>query len=73
MNAGYRKQNLRRKLRAFCQTARLGSVTKAAEALCASQPTASLQIQALVPGDGDRPVRASWTPAQAHGGRRDPL
>jgi DNA-binding transcriptional LysR family regulator len=48
MNAGYRKQNRLKKLRAFCQTARLGSVTKAAEALCASQPTVSLQIQALV-------------------------
>ena len=38
------KQN---KLRAFCQTAKLGSVTKAAESLFASQPTVSLQIQAL--------------------------
>jgi DNA-binding transcriptional LysR family regulator len=47
MNAGYYKQNRLKKLRAFCQTARLGSVTKAAEALYASQPTISLQIQAL--------------------------
>ncbi len=41
------KQNKLKKLRAFCQTAKLGSVTKAAESLYASQPTISLQIQAL--------------------------
>jgi DNA-binding transcriptional LysR family regulator len=41
------KQNKLKKLRAFCQTAKLGSVTKAAESLFASQPTVSLQIQAL--------------------------
>lgn len=43
----YYKQNRLKKLRAFCQTAKLGSVTKAAEKLFASQPTVSLQIQAL--------------------------
>ena len=34
-------------LRAFCQTARLGSVTRAAEALFLSQPAVTLQLQAL--------------------------
>lgn len=43
----YYKQNHLKKLRAFCQTANLGSMTKAAESLFASQPTISLQIHAL--------------------------
>jgi len=43
----YYKQNHLKKLRAFCQTAKLGSMTKAAESLFASQPTISLQIHAL--------------------------
>lgn len=43
----YYKQNRLKKLRAFCRTAKLGSITKAAESLFASQPTISLQIQAL--------------------------
>jgi len=43
----YYKQNHLKKLRAFCQTAKLGSMTKAAESLFASQPTISLQISAL--------------------------
>ena len=34
-------------LRAFCQTARLGSVSRAAEALFVSQPAITLQLQAL--------------------------
>lgn len=34
-------------LRAFCQTARLGSISRAAEALFLSQPAVSLQLQAL--------------------------
>src|SRR3954462_11392954 len=34
-------------LRAFCQVARLGSVSRAAEALFLSQPAGSLQLQAL--------------------------
>ena len=34
-------------LRAFCQIARLGSISRAAEALFLSQPTVSLQLQAL--------------------------
>lgn len=34
-------------LRAFCQTVRMGSVSRAAEALFVSQPAISLQLQAL--------------------------
>ena len=34
-------------LRAFCQTVRLGSVSRASEALFVSQPAVSLQLQAL--------------------------
>src|SRR5690606_39695914 len=34
-------------LRAFCQTVRLGSVSRAAEALFVSQPAVTLQLQAL--------------------------
>ncbi|TZF89744.1 LysR family transcriptional regulator [Cognatilysobacter lacus] len=34
-------------LRAFCQTARLGSVSRAAEAMFLSQPAVTLQLQAL--------------------------
>jgi DNA-binding transcriptional LysR family regulator len=34
-------------LRAFCQTARLGSVSRAAEALYVSQPAITQQLQAL--------------------------
>jgi len=41
------KQNHLKKLRGFCQTAKLGSMTKAAASLFTSQPTISLQIQAL--------------------------
>ncbi len=43
----YYKQNHLKKLRAFCQTAKLVSMTSAAESLFASQPTISLQIHAL--------------------------
>jgi len=43
----YYKQNHLKKLRAFCQTAKLGSMTKAAQSLFTSQPTISLQINAL--------------------------
>ena len=34
-------------LRAFCQVARLGSISRAAEALFLSQPAVTLQLQAL--------------------------
>jgi len=47
MTTIYYKQNRLKKLRAFCLVAKHGSVTKAAERLFASQPTVSLQIQAL--------------------------
>lgn len=43
----YYKQNRLKQLRAFCYTARAGSITLAAEALFLSQPSVSLQIQAL--------------------------
>lgn len=41
-------------LRAFCQVARLGSISRAAEALFLSQPAVSLQIQALERDVGTR-------------------
>ncbi len=47
MANSYYKQNYLKKLRAFCQTAKLGNMTKAANSLFASQPTISLQIHAL--------------------------
>lgn len=43
----YYKQNRLKQLRAFCHTARAGSITLAAESLFLSQPSVSLQIQAL--------------------------
>ncbi|MCG6896388.1 MAG: LysR family transcriptional regulator [Thiocapsa sp.] len=41
------KQNRLKQLRAFCHAARTGSVSAAAEKIFLSQPTVSLQIQAL--------------------------
>ncbi len=41
-------------LRAFCQVARLGSVSRAAEALFLSQPAVTLQLQALERDAGTR-------------------
>ena len=47
-NARYAYKGDRLKpLRAFCQTVRLGSVSRAAEALFLSQPAVTLQLQAL--------------------------
>ena len=43
----YYKQNRLKQLRAFCAATRTGSITEAAEELFLSQPTVSLQIQAL--------------------------
>ncbi len=43
----YYKQNRLKQLRAFCHAARSGSISAAAEALFLSQPSVSLQIQAL--------------------------
>jgi DNA-binding transcriptional LysR family regulator len=43
----YYKQNRLKQLRAFCTAAKVGSVSHAAEKLFLSQPTVSLQIQAL--------------------------
>lgn len=43
----YYKQNRLKQLRAFCSSVRSGSITEAAEALFLSQPSVSLQIQAL--------------------------
>ncbi len=46
-SAPYYKQNRLKQLRAFCTTARCGSISKAADKLFLSQPSVSLQIQAL--------------------------
>ena len=46
-NTPYYKQNRLKQLRAFCMTATCGSISKAAEKLFLSQPSVSLQIQAL--------------------------
>lgn len=43
----YYKNNRLKQMRAFCQVVRSGSITKAAEQLYLSQPTITLQIQAL--------------------------
>jgi DNA-binding transcriptional LysR family regulator len=43
----YYKQNRLKQLRAFCHAARAGSISAAAEALFLSQPSVTLQIQAL--------------------------
>lgn len=43
----YYKQNRLKQLRAFCHAARTGSISEAAEKVFLSQPTVSLQIQAL--------------------------
>jgi DNA-binding transcriptional LysR family regulator len=43
----YYKQNRLQQLRGFCQAASAGSISKAAEKLMLSQPSVSLQIQAL--------------------------
>jgi DNA-binding transcriptional LysR family regulator len=43
----YYKQNRLKQLRAFCSAAKTGSVSQAAEQLFLSQPTVTLQIQAL--------------------------
>ena len=43
----YYKQNRLKQLRAFCHASRTGSISEAAEQLFLSQPTVTLQIQAL--------------------------
>ncbi len=43
----YYKQNRLKQLRAFCMAAKTGSISQAAERLFQSQPTVTLQIQAL--------------------------
>ena len=43
----YYKQNRLKQLRAFCHAAQTGSISEAAERIFLSQPTVSLQIQAL--------------------------
>ncbi len=41
------KRDRLKQLRAFCHTARLGSITRAAECVYSSQPSVSLQVRAL--------------------------
>lgn len=43
----YYKQNRLKQLRAFCHVAEVNNITKAADILCLTQPTVSLQLQAL--------------------------
>ena len=43
----YYKQNRLKQLRAFCHIAEVNNITKAADNLCLTQPTVSLQLQAL--------------------------
>ena len=43
----YYKQNRLKQLRAFCQVVKSGGISLAAEKLFQSQPSVSLQIQAL--------------------------
>src|SRR5690606_14178982 len=50
----YYKGDRLKPLRAFCQVARLGSVSRAAEALFLSQPAVTLQLQALERDLGQR-------------------
>jgi DNA-binding transcriptional LysR family regulator len=45
--AQYYKQNRLQQLRGFCYAAQAGSITKAAERLLLSQPSVTLQVQAL--------------------------
>ena len=45
--ASYYKQNRLKQLRAFCYTAKSGNISRAAKQLYLSQPSVSLQIQAL--------------------------
>lgn len=47
MTTSTTNQNRYRQLRAFCQTAKTGSISKAATRLELSQPSVSLQVQAL--------------------------
>jgi len=47
MPAIYYKQNRLKQLRAFCHASRTGNISEAAEQLFLSQPTVTLQIQAL--------------------------
>lgn len=60
--AFYYKGDRIKPLRAFCQVARLGSVSRAAEALFLSQPAVSLQLQAL--------AREAGVPLFERSGRR---
>lgn len=57
-------------LRAFCQTVRLGSVSRAAEALFVSQPAITLQLQALERELGVSLFERSGAPAGTQPGRR---
>lgn len=43
----YYKQNRLKQLRAFCYAAQVRSISKAAERMCLSQPSVSLQVRAL--------------------------
>jgi molybdenum-dependent DNA-binding transcriptional regulator ModE len=61
----YYKNNRLKQLRAFYQVVRCGSISKAADKLFLSQPSVSLQIQALERELCRGAVRAARPPSQA--------
>lgn len=61
MTVHYYKQTRYKLLRTFCVVAQKENITHAAEQLHISQPTVSLQIQALEREMGEKVIRAAGT------------